>query len=153
MGFCHLSLFLTFAVAGTVLRGGEIAVEADGRLFSSRLSNNVSVLRTVGGFGISSVAIGRYSCIANNGFNTTTRNITVDVTGKHWTEDYVGSKLPNSKPFYGNAAPKLGSSVFLRFSTIPLNGLQLRLRLSSQQLRLRLSSQQLTFPYINTAVC
>ena len=83
MGFCHLSLFLTFAVAGTVLRGGEIAVEADGRLFSSRLSNNVSVLRTVIGFGISSVAIGRYSCIANNGFNTTTRNITVDVTGKH----------------------------------------------------------------------
>ena len=69
--------------AGTVVRGREIAVHANGTLFSTNQSSNVSVLTTVNGFGISSLAVGGYTCFANNSFNTTRRNIIVGFTGRY----------------------------------------------------------------------
>ena len=74
---------MSFTVAGTVVRESEIAVEANGMLFSTNQSSNVSVLRTVDGFGIFSLAIREYTCFANNSFNTTTINITINITGKY----------------------------------------------------------------------
>ena len=73
---------MSFTAPGTVVRGSEIAVEANGMLFSTNQSNNVSVLTTVNGFGISSLGEGGYSCFANNSFNTTTINITVNLAGR-----------------------------------------------------------------------
>jgi len=72
---------VSFTVAGTVVRGHEIAVEANGMLFSTNQSSNVSVLTTVNGFGLSSLAVTGYSCFANNSFNTTRTNITLIFTG------------------------------------------------------------------------
>ena len=74
---------VSFTVAGTVVRGSEIAVNAYGMLFSTNQSSNVSVLTTVNGFGISSLVVVEYSCFANNSFNTTRRNIIVGFTGRY----------------------------------------------------------------------
>ena len=73
---------MSLTVAGTV-RGHEITMNGNGMLFSTNQSINVSVLRTVNGFGISSLAERGYSCLANNSFNTTTINITVNIAGRY----------------------------------------------------------------------
>ena len=71
---------MSFTVSGTVVRGHE---NGNGTLFATNQSSNVSVLRTVNGFGISTLAEGGYFCFANNSFNTATINITVNIAGRY----------------------------------------------------------------------
>ena len=138
---------MSFTVAGTVVRGHEIAVEANGMLYSTNQSSNVSVLTTVNGFGLSSLAVAGYSCFASNSFNTTRRNITVNLTDRYCIYRCMAihsiAEL-NSRLFNHIADLHPISFTFLRFSTTPLDELQQMLGLPSLQL---------LFAFIHTAVC
>ena len=141
---CNVSFH---TAAGTVVRRREITVEANGMLFSTNQSSNVSVLTTVNGFGLSSLAVAGYSCFANNSFNTTRTNITLNITGWYCIYRcmaiYSIAEL-NTRLFNYIADLHPLSFTFLRFSTTPLDELQQMLGLPSLQL---------LFAFIHTAVC